>query len=229
MSFVPGLGLVKGMALTLRRFFEPKVTIMYPEDTADDPAEVPRPPAAALRRVGHAQVRDLLPVRPGLPDRVHRHGRHRHEGPLPRPLGRRPRRTASGARSRRCGGPAGRSRTRPTSTSTAIDLRPVDEILEEHDHDPKEMLRILEATQEAYGYLPVAALKRISIATGAWYAMIYGTATYYATSRFEPPTATDQARRRRRPPASRRPRRRARPRRTGGRAATERPGRERRD
>ena len=39
------------------------------------------------------------------------------------------------------------------------------------------MLQILEATQAAYGYLPVAALKRISQRTGAWYAMIYGTAT----------------------------------------------------
>ncbi len=34
MSFIPGLGLVKGMALTLRRFFEPKATIRYPEDPA---------------------------------------------------------------------------------------------------------------------------------------------------------------------------------------------------
>ena len=32
MSFVPGLGIVKGMALTLRRFFEPKVTVKYPEE-----------------------------------------------------------------------------------------------------------------------------------------------------------------------------------------------------
>ena len=37
MSFVPGLGIVKGMALTLRRFFEPKVTIMYPEVRLDVP------------------------------------------------------------------------------------------------------------------------------------------------------------------------------------------------
>ena len=55
------------------------------------------------------------------------------------------------------------------------------------------MLEILEATQAAYGYLPVAALKRISHVTGAWYAMIYGTASYYAHLRFEPPTARDQA------------------------------------
>jgi hypothetical protein len=69
----------------------------------------------------------------------------------------------------------------------------LDRILEEHDHDPARMLDILEATQAAYGYLPVAALKRISHATGAWYAMIYGTASYYAHLRFEPPSATDQA------------------------------------
>ena len=37
MSFVPGLGIVKGMALTLRRFFEPKVTVMYPEVRLDVP------------------------------------------------------------------------------------------------------------------------------------------------------------------------------------------------
>jgi hypothetical protein len=55
------------------------------------------------------------------------------------------------------------------------------------------MLEILEATQTAYGYLPVAALKRISHVTGAWYAMIYGTASYYAHLRFEPATAVEQA------------------------------------
>jgi NADH-quinone oxidoreductase subunit I len=37
MSLVPGLGIVKGMGLTLRRFFEPKVTIKYPEEKAPLP------------------------------------------------------------------------------------------------------------------------------------------------------------------------------------------------
>ena len=32
------------------------------------------------------------------------------------------------------------------------------------------MLRILAEVQAAYGYVPIAALKRISEATGAWYA-----------------------------------------------------------
>ena len=75
----------------------------------------------------------------------------------------------------------------------AIDLAPLDAILDEYDHDPARMLEILEATQAAYGYLPVAALKRISQRTGAWYAMIYGTATYYSHLRFEPAEATGQA------------------------------------
>ena len=35
MSLVPGMGIVRGMGLTLRRFFAPKATIRYPEVTAD--------------------------------------------------------------------------------------------------------------------------------------------------------------------------------------------------
>jgi NADH:ubiquinone oxidoreductase subunit E len=68
-----------------------------------------------------------------------------------------------------------------------IDLEPLDAILEARDYDPKQMLAILEETQAEYGYLPVAALKHISRVTGAWYAMIYGTASYYRHLRFEPP------------------------------------------
>jgi hypothetical protein len=74
-----------------------------------------------------------------------------------------------------------------------IDVGALDRILDEHDHDPADMLAILEETQEAYGYLPVAALKRISQLTGAWYATIYGTATYYSHLRFEPAEASVQA------------------------------------
>ena len=107
--------------------------------------------------------------------------------------GARPRHTASGARNLRCGAPGGPCRTRRTGRSRAVDLAPLDAILDDFDHDPEHMLEILEATQAAYGYLPVAALKRISQLTGAWYAMIYGTATYYSHLRFEPAEATVQA------------------------------------
>ena len=162
MSMVPGLGIAKGMALTLRRFFEPKVTVMYPEDRARPAAQVPRPAAAAVRRVGHAQVRDLLPVRTGLPDRMHRHGRDGHARAATTSTGARPRRTASGARNRRSGGPAGRSPTPPTGRSRRSTWPRSTRSSRTYDHDPAFMLQILEATQAAYGYLPVAALKRIS-------------------------------------------------------------------
>jgi hypothetical protein len=74
-----------------------------------------------------------------------------------------------------------------------IDLGEVDAILAAHDHDPKRMIQILEAVQAAYGFLPVAAIKRISHATGAWYATIYGTASFYQHLRFEPATDAAQA------------------------------------
>ena len=37
MARLPGLGLVMGMGLTLKRFFEPKATIKYPEVRLDVP------------------------------------------------------------------------------------------------------------------------------------------------------------------------------------------------
>jgi NADH-quinone oxidoreductase subunit F len=56
-----------------------------------------------------------------------------------------------------------------------------------YDYDRTEMLAILESIQEAYGYLPVAALKHVSEVSGAPYALIYGTATFYRHLRFEKP------------------------------------------
>ena len=73
----------------------------------------------------------------------------------------------------------------PYARFEPVDLAAVDAILEDHDHDPHRMLSILEAVQAEFGHLPVAALKRISHRTGAWYAMIYGTASYYRHLRFE--------------------------------------------
>lgn len=183
---VPGLGVVRGMALTLRRFFEPKATIRYPEQPADvgvkfrGRLQLLYDEWGTLKCETCFQCAQACPIEcidmGGLDTR----GRyHVHWGP-PETYGERREESAL----RRSG------RTVPDAAYQhfePVDVAVVDEILERHDHDPKEMLAILEDTQAAFGYLPVAALKRISHATGAWYAMLYGTASYYRHLRFEPP------------------------------------------
>jgi hypothetical protein len=192
MTFIPGLGLVKGMAFTLRRFFEPKATIRYPEVPAD----------VAVRFRGRlqllydehgtlkcetcfqcAQACQIECIDMGGVDSKGRY--HVHWGP-PETYGERREESAL----RRSGRPVP---DKAYEHFQPIDLGDVDRVLAEHDHDPARMLRILEGVQAAYGYLPVAALKRISQVTGAWYAMIYGTASYYRHLRFEPVTDTVQA------------------------------------
>ena len=188
-SLVPGFGIVKGMALTLRRFFEPKATVMYPE----------MPPDVAVKFRGRLQLlydeygalkcetcfqcAQACPIECIDMGGMDTKGRfHVHWGP-PETYGERREESAM----RRSG------RTVPDQAYehfAAFDLTTIDEILDAYDHDPKHMLQILEATQAAFGYLPVAAIKRISERTGAWYATIYGLATFHRHLHFEAPTAT---------------------------------------
>ncbi len=188
-SYIPGLGIVKGMAITLRRFFEPKATIMYPETQATIPHKFRGRLQLLYDEWGTLKCETCFQCAQACPiecidmggtdtkGRYHVHwgaaetyGERREESAL-----------------RRSG------RTVPDAAYAHFerpdDLAAVDEILDEFDRDPARMLQILEATQARYGHLPVAALKRISHATGAWYAMIYGTASYYRHLRFEPPAA----------------------------------------
>jgi len=192
MSLVPGLGIVKGMGLTLRRFFEPKVTIKYPEERAPLPHKFRGRLQLLYDEWGTIKCETCFQCAQACPIEcidmggIDTRGRyHVHWGP-PETYGERREESALRRSGRTVPDPA----FRPYEP---IDLGEVDRILDEHDYDPAHMLAILEATQEAYGYLPVAALKRISHRTGAWYAIIYGTASYYGHLRFEPPTATDQA------------------------------------
>ena len=189
---LPGLGIVKGMALTLHKFFEPKATIKYPEVKADVPhkfrgrLQLLYDEWGTLKCETCFQCAQACPIECIDMGGIDTKGRyHVHWGP-PETYGERRDESAL----RRSG------RTVPDNAYEhfeGIDPTAVDEILDEFDHDPKEMLRILEATQAAYGHLPVAALKRISQKTGAWYAMIYGTASYYRHLRFEPPGDEAQA------------------------------------
>jgi len=192
MSFIPGIGLVRGMGLTLRRFFQPKATIRWPEEKADVAPKFRGRLQLLYDEYGTLKCETCFQCAQACPiecidmggmdtkGRFHVHwgaaetyGERREESALRR---------------------SGRTVADPMyARYEAIDLAAVDEILELHDYDPKGMLAILEETQAAYGYLPVAALKHISRMTGAWYATIYGTATSYRHLRLEPPAVETAA------------------------------------
>jgi ferredoxin len=192
MSGIPGLGIARGMGLTLRRFFQPKATIQYPEVRADEATrfrgrlQLLYDEHGALKCETCFQCAQACPIEcidmGGLDTR----GRYHVHWGAPETYGERREESAL----RRSG------RTVPDRAYEhfePIELAPVDAILDTYDHDPGRMLDILQDVQAAYGYIPVAAVKHISFATGAWYAMIYGTASYYRHLRFERPADATQA------------------------------------
>jgi ferredoxin len=194
MSFmVPGLGIVKGMALTLRRFFEPKVTILYPEERADVAAKFRGRLQLLYDEWGTLKCETCFQCAQACPIEcidmggIDTKGRyHIHWGP-PEQYGERREESAL----RRSG------RTVPDKAYEhfePIDTAVVERILEDFDYDPKRMLTILEAVQAELGWLPVAALKHISNRSGAYYALIYGTASYYRHLRLDPPDNVAQER-----------------------------------
>ena len=185
MSFVPGIGIIKGMALTLLRALQPKVTVQYPEVVQDiSPRHRGRlqllyDEHGALKCETCFQCAQACPIEcidmggVDTKDRFHVHwgpaeqyGERREESAL-----------------RRSGRPVP---DRSFTPFAPLDTTALDGILAQVDYDPRQMLTILEQTQETYGYLPVAALKHISHGTGAWYAEIYGTASFYGHLRLEP-------------------------------------------
>jgi ferredoxin len=190
-SLIPGLGIVKGMGLTLRRFFEPKATVMYPEERADVAVKFRGRLQLLLDENGALKCETCFQCAQACPIEcidmggMDTKGRfHVHWGP-PETYGER--REESAIRR------AGRTVPDPVFASfPAASLDELDAVLERYDYDPKRMLEILEATQALYGHLPVAAIKKISQMTGAWYAPIYGTASFYGHLRFESPEAGAQ-------------------------------------
>jgi NADH:ubiquinone oxidoreductase subunit E len=186
MSGLPGLGIVRGMAFTLRRFFQPAGTVRYPEVT---PEISPRTRGRLqLLHDEHgtlkcetcfqcAQACPIECIEMGGVDTRRRYGVYWGAAETYAE-----RREESALRRSGCEVP-----DNPATRWEPVDLGPVRQILDRHDYDPHAMLSILEATQAAYGNLPVAALREISSTTGAWYAMVYGTASSYRHFHFEQP------------------------------------------
>jgi len=188
MMSLPGLGIVHGMALTLKKFFEPKATIKYPEVRLDVPPKFRGRLQLLYDEYGTLKCETCFQCAQACPIEcidmggIDTKGRYHIHWGAPETYGERRDESAL----RRSG--------RPDPDQAFAHFNPIhpeelEGILDRYDHDPKWMLEILEATQAAYGHLPVAALKLISQKTGAWYAMIYGTASYYRHLRFEPVAA----------------------------------------
>jgi NADH:ubiquinone oxidoreductase 24 kD subunit len=184
MSFIPGLGIAKGMALTLRRFFAPKATIQYPETRPDIAVRFRGRLQLLYDEFGNLKCETCFQCAQACPVECIDMGGHDTKGRFYTHWG--PAETYGERREesalRRSGRPV------PDQAYVhfePIDLAAVEEILAARDYDPGEMLPILEEVQAAYGYLPIAAIKHISHVTGASYALVYGTATYYSHLSFE--------------------------------------------
>lgn len=186
MSSIPGLGIVKGMGLTLRRFFEPKATVRYPEVRQDVPPRFRGRLQLLYDEWGTLKCETCFQCAQACPiecidmggvdtrDRYHVHwgaseqyAERREESAL-----------------RRSGRPVP---DRTFDPFERIDLAPLDEILAAGRYKPSAALAMLESAQAVYGHLPVAALQHIAHRTGADYAALYGMATSYPHLHFEPP------------------------------------------
>lgn len=192
MSFsrVPGLGIAKGMLTGLLRFFQPKVTIQYPEEHADISPRHRGRLILLYDELGNLKCETCFQCAMACPIEIIDMGgvdtknrMHVHWGP-PEQYAERREESAL----RRSGRPVP---DRSFAAWQAIDVGPLDAILADEDYDPRRMLRILERTQAEYGHLAVAALQHIAHATGAWYSEIYGIASSYPHLRFEPGRASE--------------------------------------
>ena len=139
MSLVPGLGIAKGMALTLRRFFEPKVTVMYPEDRRDPPhkfrgrLQLLYDEWGTLKCETCFQCAQACPIECIDMGGIDTRGRYHVHWGAPETYGERREESALRRSGRTVPDPA----YRPFA---AVDLAAVDAILEEYDHDPAQML-----------------------------------------------------------------------------------------
>ncbi len=183
---MPGLGIAKGLAFAFTQIFRPKKTIQYPEVVNDiSPRHRGRlillyDEAGTLKCETCFQCAAACPIEcidMGGVDTRNRY--HVHWGAAEQYAERR-----EESALRRSGRPVPDATFEPFAR---IDLAPLDDILGRHGHRPREVVRIMEAAQEVYGHLPVAALQHIAHQTGAWYSELYGIATSYPHLRFETP------------------------------------------
>ena len=150
MNRMPGWGMAKGMVHTLVRFFQPKVTVQYPEVVQEISLHHRGRLILLYDEVGNLKCETCFQCAMACPIEIIDMGgvdtKNRysvHWGPAEQ-YGERREESAL----RRSG------RAVPDRTFAAwlpIDLGPLDRILVEHEYDPRRLLSILEDTQAEYG------------------------------------------------------------------------------
>jgi NADH:ubiquinone oxidoreductase subunit E len=189
MSSIPGLGIVKGMSFTMRRFFMPKATIQYPETSPDVAVRFRGRLQLLYDELGNLKCETCFQCAQACPVECIDMGGFDTKGRFHVHWG------ASEMYAERREESALRRSGRPVPDPAyehfgSIDEAPVVRILEKYEFDHAAMLSILEDIQSVFGYVPVAAIKLISQQAGAPYALIYGTLTYYSHLRLEKPGRT---------------------------------------
>ena len=187
MSVIPGMGLVRGMGLTLRRFFQPKATIMWPEQHADVAPKFRGRLQLLYDEYGTLKCETCFQCAQACPIEcidmggVDTKGRfHVHWG-APETYGERREESALRRSGRPVADPAftplrgHRPRARWTRSSRRTTTT--------RSRCSRSSRRRRPSTATCRS--PRSSTSRR--VTGAWYAMIYGTATYYRHLRFEPP------------------------------------------
>ncbi len=66
------------------------------------------------------------------------------------------------------------------------DLGPLNEILEKYGSERGALIPLLQATQEAYGYLDQSLMRALAKGAGYQLSQVYGVATFFAQFRLEP-------------------------------------------
>jgi NADH-quinone oxidoreductase subunit E len=62
----------------------------------------------------------------------------------------------------------------------ALDLAPLDKVIEEYRSEPGAIIPVLQRAQAIYGYLPMEVLKHIAKGLNVPLSRVYGVATFYA-------------------------------------------------
>jgi len=73
-----------------------------------------------------------------------------------------------------------------TSSTRSRQFLKVNEILQKFNRDPRRLIAILQAVQDAYRYLPQPVLNYLATSLGIPRARVYGVATFYAHFSLEP-------------------------------------------